>query len=85
MVAEIREQVGSELPIVGLGGIMNWTDAAEFILAGATAVGMATALYVDPRLAVRVERGLRRWVNRQGESSLSALVGAVHEVSEDPR
>ncbi len=85
MVSGIHAEVGASIPIVGLGGIMRWQDAAEFILAGATAVGMATALYVDPRLAARVTRGLRTWVVRQRAATLRDLVGAVHTLPEDPR
>lgn len=63
--------------IIGLGGVTRWSDAAELILAGASAIGLATALFADPRLAVRVGRGLERWVGRQGVSGLSELTGAV--------
>ncbi len=65
------------VPIVGLGGVMRWEDAAEFILAGATAVGMGTALFIDPRSPVAVARGLSRWVERQGCRSIGELVGAL--------
>ena len=65
------------VPLVGLGGVMTWTDAAELILAGATAVGMGTALFVDPRSPVAVVKGLRRWVRRQGCGSITELIGRV--------
>ncbi|MEE2908580.1 MAG: dihydroorotate dehydrogenase [Planctomycetota bacterium] len=79
MVAGVRTALnhGDQLPIIGLGGVMRWTDAAELILAGATSVGLATALFADPRLATRVQRGLVNWVGRQGVGSLSELVGAM--------
>lgn len=64
-------------PIVGIGGVLRWEDAAEFILAGASAVEMGTALFVDPRSPARVARGLERWVRDQGCASISELVGAV--------
>ncbi len=67
----------SGTPIVGLGGVMNWEDAAEFILAGASAVGMGTALFVDPRAPKRIATGLAAWVRSQGVSRLADLVGAV--------
>ncbi len=67
------------VPIVGLGGVMGWRDAAEFILAGATAVGMGTALFVDPRAPVAVVKGLEKWVSRQGCTSVRELVGAMRE------
>lgn len=65
------------VPIIGAGGVMNWRDAAEFILAGACAVEMGTALFVDPRSPIRVVEGLRRWVRQQGAENISDLVGAV--------
>jgi len=64
-------------PIIGCGGVQAWEDAAELILAGASAVQMGTALFVDPRSALRVVRGLERWVRRQSAGSIEELVGAV--------
>ena len=63
--------------IVGLGGVMNWEDAAEFVLAGASAVGIGTALFVDPRAAKKIAAGLSKWVESQGANNISELVGAV--------
>jgi len=79
MVHDVHRQVAraAGIPIVGLGGVMTWEDAAEFVLAGATAIGMGTALFVDPRLPRAVSRGLARWVEQQGCRSISELVGAV--------
>ncbi len=68
---------GRHLPIIGLGGVMSWRDAAEFILAGACAVGMGTALFADPRAPLRVVRGLEKWVARQRVSGISELVGGL--------
>ncbi len=65
------------VPIVGVGGVLGWEDAAEFILAGATAVGIGTGLFVNPRLPLGVARGLEKWVRRQGATNISELVGAV--------
>ena len=81
MVAGVRACfAGGPCPsIVGLGGVTRWSDAAELILAGASAVGLATALFADPRLSVRVGRGLERWVRRQGVSGISELTGAVQD------
>lgn len=68
---------GAGVPIVGIGGVMRWEDAAEFILAGATAIELGTALFVDPKIPARVASGLGQWVRRQGRSSIAELVGAV--------
>jgi dihydroorotate dehydrogenase (NAD+) catalytic subunit len=62
---------------VGIGGVLAWDDAAEFILAGASAVEMGTALFADPRSPHRVVAGLARWVQRQGAASVGELVGAM--------
>ena len=70
---------GKHLPIIGLGGVSNWRDVAEFILAGATAVGMGTALFADPRSPLRIVRGLEKWLARQGVASIRDLVGAIND------
>ncbi|MFO0828776.1 MAG: dihydroorotate dehydrogenase [Phycisphaerales bacterium] len=67
----------AKVPIVGVGGVIAWQDAAELILAGANCVGIGTGLFVDPRTPLRVVRGLERWVARQGCASIGELVGAV--------
>jgi dihydroorotate dehydrogenase (NAD+) catalytic subunit len=64
-------------PLVGIGGVMTWRDAAEFILAGASAVEMGTALFADPRAPGKVARGLAGWARAQRSASLRDLVGAV--------
>lgn len=65
------------LPIIGLGGVLRWEDAAAFILAGASAVEVGTGLFVDPRSPLKIARGLEKWVRSQGERSIGGLVGAM--------
>ena len=79
MVHDVYRSVACDasVPIIGLGGVMTWEDAAELILAGASAVGLGTALFVDPRTPVVIARGLARWVRRQRCSSIAELVGKV--------
>ena len=79
MVHDVHRGVAryAGVPIVALGGVTNWRDAAEFVLAGATAVAMGTALFIDPRAPLRVNDGLARWVERQGCRSIGELVGAA--------
>ncbi len=79
LVHEVYRRVARDagVPIIGLGGVMRWEDAAEFILAGATAVGMGTALFVDPRLPLRVVSGLARWVEGQGCADVAELIGRL--------
>lgn len=66
-------------PIVGVGGIRSGRDAAEFVLAGACAVQVGTAVFGDPVAPQRVADELAAWVARHGAGSLSDLVGAAHE------
>jgi dihydroorotate dehydrogenase (NAD+) catalytic subunit len=77
MISEVHRAVArdAKIPIIGLGGVMTWEDAAEFILAGAAAIGMGTAMFVDPRLLPKVAHGLEQWVRKQGGASLNELVG----------
>ena len=79
MVHDVWRGVAKDagVPIIGLGGVCNWRDAAEFILAGASAVGMGTALFIDPRAPLAVVDGLSAWVSRQGCRSVAELVGAA--------
>ncbi|MCP4837330.1 MAG: dihydroorotate dehydrogenase [Phycisphaera sp.] len=62
--------------IIGLGGVLSWRDAAEFVLVGADAVGVGTGLFVDPRTPAKVVQGLGKWVRRQKVDSIERLVGA---------
>jgi dihydroorotate dehydrogenase (NAD+) catalytic subunit len=66
------------LPVVGVGGIARGADAAEMILAGASAVQVGTATFADPRAPGRVRDELEDWVRRQGASHLDELIGDVH-------
>jgi dihydroorotate dehydrogenase (NAD+) catalytic subunit len=79
MVSEVYRAVAraANVPIIGLGGVMNWKDAAELVLAGASAVGMGTAMFVDPALPGRVAHDLQGWVTRQRCESITELVGQV--------
>jgi len=66
-----------KIPVVGLGGIMNATDAIEFILAGASAIQIGTANFIDPAVTVKVVDGIEEYMKRHGVSSVSDLVGAL--------
>ena len=79
IVYEIYRDVAKEasIPIIGTGGIMRWEDAAEFILAGASAVGIGTASFVNPAIAPIISKKLEKWVQRQGCNSINELVGAL--------
>jgi dihydroorotate dehydrogenase (NAD+) catalytic subunit len=79
MVHDVHRSVAKPagVPIIGLGGVLTWQDAAEIILVGATAVGVGTALFVDPRKPVELADGLARWVREQGAANVADLVGAM--------
>lgn len=68
-----------KIPIIGMGGICNAEDALEFILAGATAVSVGTANFVDPETTVKVIEGIEQYMDRYGVSELTELIGAVKE------
>ena len=76
MVWQVFEAV--KIPVVGLGGIMNATDAIEFILAGASAVEIGTANFIDPQTTVKVIAGIEDYLRRHGIGSVKDLVGAAH-------
>ena len=80
MVHEIHTGVAKDasVPIIGVGGVSNWQHAAELILAGASAVGLGTVLFFDPRAPGKINRGLQRWLIRQKVSALSEMIGKVH-------
>jgi dihydroorotate dehydrogenase (NAD+) catalytic subunit len=66
------------LPVVGVGGIARGVDAAEMMLAGATAVQVGTATFADPRAPGRVLDELQAWARRQGVARLEDTIGDVH-------
>ena len=66
-----------ELPIVGVGGVASGADAAELLLAGASAVQVGTATFADPRAPHRVLRELQGWAARQGVLRIDELIGEV--------
>ena len=75
-----REVAGpAGIPIIGMGGISNWRDAVAFILAGATAVGIGTAMFIDPTTPIRVLAGIKDYLGRHGLGSIGELVGQMRQ------
>jgi dihydroorotate dehydrogenase (NAD+) catalytic subunit len=66
-----------DIPVIGVGGITNASDALEYILAGASLIQIGTAMFVDPETAPETIEGLRAFCERQGVRKLSELVGAL--------
>lgn len=75
MVYQVANAV--KIPIIGMGGIMNAADAIEMILAGATAVSVGTANFVDPQATVKIAEGIRQYMIRHNVSDIKDLIGAV--------
>lgn len=66
------------IPIVGLGGIMNAHDAIEFFLAGASAIEIGTANFIDPTVTVKVAKGINEWLDAHGCHSVNEIVGQLN-------
>lgn len=75
MVWQVAKAV--KVPIIGLGGIMNATDAVEFLLAGATAVQIGTANFIDPQITIKVIDGINDYLKRHGYNSVQEIIGLV--------
>ena len=75
MVWQVSKTVN--IPVIGLGGIMNWKDAVEFILAGASAIQIGTANFIDPTVAIKVEDGINNYLDRYGCKSIKEIIGAL--------
>jgi dihydroorotate dehydrogenase (NAD+) catalytic subunit len=65
------------VPLMGVGGVSATEHVLQYVLAGASLVGVGTAAMQDPRLPERLVRGLERWCDRHGVRALSELVGAL--------
>ena len=66
-----------KIPVVGLGGIMNTEDAIEFFMAGATAIEIGTANFIDPTVTIKIRDGISEWLDKYGCKSLSEIIGVV--------
>ena len=75
MVYETAQAV--KIPIIGMGGIMNGNDAIEFFLAGASAVAVGTANFVDPFAPLKVIDGINAYLDRHGYKSVNDIVGKL--------
>jgi dihydroorotate dehydrogenase (NAD+) catalytic subunit len=73
------------VPIIGMGGVQFWPDAVEFLLAGASAIGVGTALFVDPAVPNKICRGLEEYMTKTGVNRLAELIGAVELPGDQPK
>ena len=75
MVHDVAKAV--QIPVIGLGGIMTAEDAIEFMMAGATAIEIGTANFIDPAVTVKVKHGMAQWLERHGCKSVKEIIGVV--------
>lgn len=75
MVWQVARAVN--IPVVGLGGIMNAADAIEFLMAGATAVEIGTANFIDPTTTIRVIDGMNEWLDNHGVKDVHDIIGCL--------
>lgn len=75
MVWQVAKAVG--IPVVGLGGICNANDAIEFMLAGASAIEIGTANFLNPQVTVKVKNGINEWLDKHGCKSVTEIIGQL--------
>ena len=75
MVWQVAKAV--DIPVIGLGGICTAADAIEFFMAGASAIEIGTANFLDPAVTIKVRDGINKWLDDHGCKSLSEIVGVV--------
>ncbi|MBK8883728.1 MAG: dihydroorotate dehydrogenase [Bacteroidales bacterium] len=76
MVWQVARAV--KIPVMGMGGIMTWSDAVEFFLAGAAAVQVGTATFIDPQAPVKILEGLENYLSQKGFSDIKDIVGYIN-------
>ena len=77
MVWQVAKAVS--IPVVGLGGISSAKDAIEFLMAGATAIEIGTANFLDPAVSIKVRDGINAWLDSHGCKSVYEIIGALEE------
>ena len=75
MVWQVARAV--KIPVIGLGGIMTAEDAIEFFMAGASAIEIGTANFVDPQATVKIARAIDAWLDAHNCKRLGEIIGAV--------
>jgi dihydroorotate dehydrogenase (NAD+) catalytic subunit len=75
MVWQVAKAV--KIPVIGLGGIMTATDAIEFLMAGATAIEIGTANFIDPAVTIKVRDWIDEWLDRHGCKSVQEIIGVL--------
>jgi len=76
MVWQVANAV--RIPVIGIGGIMNTSDAIEFFLAGATAIQVGTASFIDPQVSVKIVDGISKYLTDKGFSDIREIIGFIN-------
>jgi dihydroorotate dehydrogenase (NAD+) catalytic subunit len=66
-----------KIPVIGMGGIMNATDAIEFMIAGASAIQIGTAIFIDPTIPVQVIDGITQYMERHKIQNVNEIIGSL--------
>lgn len=77
MVYQVAQAV--QIPVIGLGGISSATDAIEFLLAGASAIEIGTANFLDPAISQKVAQGINEYLDRHGIADVKDIIGALED------
>lgn len=77
MVWQVAKAV--KIPVVGLGGIMNASDAIEFLMAGATAIEVGTANFIDPTATIKIIDGINEWLDLHHVENVKDIIGAIND------
>ncbi len=68
------------VPVIGIGGIMNASDALEFILAGASAIQVGTASFIDPQISIKILEGIEKYMVSKGFSDIREIIGYINRI-----
>ena len=74
---KIPDCKSGRVPIIGIGGISNWRDALEYIIAGATAVGIGTAWFINTNIFEGIIKGIADYIDKKN-TTIAKLVGSAH-------
>lgn len=75
MVHEVYKKI--KIPVIGIGGIMDYNDAVEFILCGSSAVQVGTANFINPKVAIEIVEGIKKYMDKNKISDIKELIGAL--------
>lgn len=78
MIYQVYEAFGDKIPIIGVGGISNWEDALEHIMAGASAIQVGTANFFDPLAPLKILEGIQNYMEEEGIYDFNELIGIAH-------